>query len=149
MRCGPGAMLGSDSSTARTCAWFVASRGLSRSRRSCCLGCRRRFFFSSRRRHTRSLCDWSSDVCSSDLADFSPEVIRSLVSLLSSASSNAVRRVIASHIRHPNKYLYDFFDQISEDKRVLLLSVAIAPNKYRSEERRVGKECRNRRSHNH
>src|SRR5438034_1402711 len=27
----------------------------------------RDFFFSSRRRHTRSLCDWSSDVCSSDL----------------------------------------------------------------------------------
>src|SRR6266576_6465791 len=27
------------------------------------------FFFSSRRRHTRSLRDWSSDVCSSDLAD--------------------------------------------------------------------------------
>src|SRR5215211_8944967 len=26
------------------------------------------FFFASRRRHTRSLCDWSSDVCSSDLA---------------------------------------------------------------------------------
>src|SRR5438034_3506239 len=25
------------------------------------------FFFSGRRRHTRSLCDWSSDVCSSDL----------------------------------------------------------------------------------
>src|SRR5438034_148986 len=25
------------------------------------------FFVSSRRRHTRSLCDWSSDVCSSDL----------------------------------------------------------------------------------
>src|SRR5256886_7254376 len=29
-------------------------------------GCRR-FFFSSRRRHTRFDCDWSSDVCSSDL----------------------------------------------------------------------------------
>src|SRR5260221_7775696 len=28
------------------------------------------FFFSSRRRHTRSLCDWSSDVCSSDLLDW-------------------------------------------------------------------------------
>src|SRR5436190_18109946 len=28
------------------------------------------FFFSSRRRHTRSLCDWSSDVCSSDLKPF-------------------------------------------------------------------------------
>src|SRR5205814_5794882 len=27
------------------------------------------FFFSSRRRHTRCLSDWSSDVCSSDLAD--------------------------------------------------------------------------------
>src|SRR5215469_6622771 len=27
------------------------------------------FFFSSRRRHTRSLRDWSSDVCSSDLVD--------------------------------------------------------------------------------
>src|SRR5437867_4918598 len=26
------------------------------------------FFFSSRRRHTRSYGDWSSDVCSSDLA---------------------------------------------------------------------------------
>src|SRR6266478_7699407 len=26
------------------------------------------FFFSSRRRHTRCDCDWSSDVCSSDLA---------------------------------------------------------------------------------
>src|SRR6266496_4020467 len=35
------------------------------------------FFFSSRRRHTRSLRDWSSDVCSSDLWNppygFSPE----------------------------------------------------------------------------
>src|SRR2546427_3725851 len=26
------------------------------------------FFFSSRRRHTRFDCDWSSDVCSSDIA---------------------------------------------------------------------------------
>src|SRR5438105_8437345 len=26
------------------------------------------FFFSSRRRHTRSIRDWSSDVCSSDLS---------------------------------------------------------------------------------
>src|SRR5699024_11954130 len=28
------------------------------------------FFFSSRRRHTRSKRDWSSDVCSSDLYNF-------------------------------------------------------------------------------
>src|SRR5690349_8425121 len=32
------------------------------------------FFFSSRRRHTRSLRDWSSDVCSSDLGDFDAAV---------------------------------------------------------------------------
>src|SRR5437588_417770 len=31
------------------------------------------FFFSSRRRHTRSLCDWSSDVCSSDLVNLRTE----------------------------------------------------------------------------
>src|SRR2546430_6607694 len=30
----------------------------------CCV-----FFFSSRRRHTRFDCDWSSDVCSSDLTE--------------------------------------------------------------------------------
>src|SRR2546430_8378717 len=33
------------------------------------------FFFSSRRRHTRFDCDWSSDVCSSDLAQFSHDLI--------------------------------------------------------------------------
>src|SRR5262245_65177076 len=32
------------------------------------------FFFSSRRRHTRCLSDWSSDVCSSDLAVLSTEM---------------------------------------------------------------------------
>src|SRR5260370_4658584 len=30
------------------------------------------FFFSSRRRHTRFKCDWSSDVCSSDLDNVAP-----------------------------------------------------------------------------
>src|SRR6266571_7825021 len=34
------------------------------------------FFFSSRRRHTRLTCDWSSDVCSSDLADLADEFAR-------------------------------------------------------------------------
>src|ERR1035441_10824100 len=33
-----------------------------------CLASRSLFFFSSRRRHTRCLSDWSSDVCSSDLS---------------------------------------------------------------------------------
>src|SRR5256886_3618445 len=31
------------------------------------------FFFSSRRRHTRFDCDWSSDVCSSDLTAFNAD----------------------------------------------------------------------------
>src|SRR5699024_11719209 len=31
------------------------------------------FFFSSRRRHTRSKRDWSSDVCSSDLLGFASQ----------------------------------------------------------------------------
>src|SRR5438045_7587705 len=41
--------------------------------RDCCIVCKYClcfilfFFFSSRRRHTRCLSDWSSDVCSSDL----------------------------------------------------------------------------------
>src|SRR5258705_3166000 len=34
------------------------------------------FFFSSRRRHTRCLSDWSSDVCSSDLIREGAEAIR-------------------------------------------------------------------------
>src|SRR6266403_6407893 len=34
------------------------------------------FFFSSRRRHTRSLRDWSSDVCSSDLIETSRQFSR-------------------------------------------------------------------------
>src|SRR5688572_32260268 len=38
------------------------------------------FFFSSRRRHTRFDCDWSSDVCSSDLRSFSrsPRLVPSI-----------------------------------------------------------------------
>src|SRR6201988_5490963 len=35
-------------------------------------------FFSSRRRHTRSDRDWSSDVCSSDLRYFNPEALKYL-----------------------------------------------------------------------
>src|SRR5260370_5674803 len=40
-----------------------------------------RFFFSSRRRHTRFKCDWSSDVCSSDLIAglYHPEIMKVIV----------------------------------------------------------------------
>src|SRR2546430_12034964 len=34
-------------------------------------------FFSSRRRHTRFDCDWSSDVCSSDLTPTAPMLLNS------------------------------------------------------------------------
>src|SRR5260370_10729979 len=39
------------------------------------------FFFASRRRHTRFKCDWSSDVCSSDLFTSSPiaELVKSVM----------------------------------------------------------------------
>src|SRR5690242_21635628 len=37
------------------------------------------FFFSSRRRHTRLTCDWSSDVCSSDLYSASHDTLTSRV----------------------------------------------------------------------
>src|SRR2546422_10910891 len=43
-----------------------------------------RFFFSSRRRHTRCSRDWSSDVCSSDLAKRMIEHKRDVVILLDS-----------------------------------------------------------------
>src|SRR2546427_4200057 len=46
------------------------------------------FFFSSRRRHTRFDCDWSSDVCSSDL---------DLVHLLQSRAARAARRARLCH----------------------------------------------------
>src|SRR5205085_6857752 len=37
------------------------------------------FFFSSRRRHTRFDCDWSSDVCSSDLAEVDADLAADLL----------------------------------------------------------------------
>src|SRR5260370_7283155 len=69
------------------------------------------FFFSSRRRHTRFKCDWSSDVCSSDL------------------STARARRCFSSM-----KYTA---------WREQLRSASIQLWR-RSEERRVGKECRSR-----
>src|SRR6266487_4874424 len=54
---------------------------------SCCVYLFFFFFFSSRRRHTRWTGDWSSDVCSSDLASPSTETAFVLTSdLLSSGS---------------------------------------------------------------
>src|SRR5437762_5403925 len=70
------------------------------------------FFFSSRRRHTRYIGDWSSDVCSSDLC-----------------RSN-VGRVFSDPPRAPGP------------KGPGLRTRARTAQGGRSEERRVGKECR-------
>src|SRR2546430_12877484 len=90
------------------------------------------FFFSSRRRHTRFDCDWSSDVCSSDLL---PEH-RSLQGY--------------ERARQPHD------GAAPQDERELPAGGALlgpgppsgarAPRvrRARSEERRVGKECRSR-----
>src|SRR5207248_6317414 len=72
------------------------------------------FFFSSRRRHTRSYGDWSSNVCSSDLA---------------CDRRDPLHRAGAGARRDP-------VPPISQRGRRSPGRVA------RSEERRVGKECR-------
>src|SRR5260370_18628010 len=58
------------------------------------------FFFSSRRRHTRFKCDWSSDVCSSDLEclKISPEVSAAeLKDILAVCEDNRVGAIIATN----------------------------------------------------
>src|SRR5207253_4630283 len=95
------------------------------------------FFFSSRRRHTRWPRDWSSDVCSSDLSWLSPSLrdrvwksvalqrrIRAPVLGLASP----VCRHVGSHREFPGS------SQLGLEVFQGLPS--------RSEERRVGKECR-------
>src|SRR5438034_3671081 len=85
------------------------------------------FFFSSRRRHTRSLCDWSSDVCSSDLKG---RVVQNLGALESSAlPANTSKNTL---FNSPSKLL-----------ALLFLPRPSSHCRFRSEERRVGKECRN------
>src|SRR5690349_25159177 len=81
------------------------------------------FFFSSRRRHTRSLRDWSSDVCSSDLSDF-PDAVDAAVEPGTRADGALGNKEIAGRI----------------DRNARGSAEADA----RSEERRVGKECRTR-----
>src|SRR3712207_6872567 len=91
-------------------------------------------FFSSRRRHTRYWRDWSSDVCSSDLE--AVEIVDSLPFALTgglfSRSPATVERVAA---RLPVGNLY-------VNRGITGAMVGRQP--FRSEERRVGKECRSR-----
>src|SRR6266496_5453882 len=76
------------------------------------------FFFSSRRRHTRSLRDWSSDVCSSDLRK--PLVVFTPKSLL---RHPAARSVTDEFVRgHFLEVLPDPRDPKPEDVRAVLLA---------------------------
>src|SRR5260370_31839888 len=60
------------------------------------------FFFSSRRRHTRFKCDWSSDVCSSDLeAVFAISIPPTVASWPITACPSAERRTSNSNPSHP------------------------------------------------
>src|SRR5436309_15215875 len=84
------------------------------------------FFFSSRRRHTRFSRDWSSDVCSSDLTFIN-------------SSTKATSRCCAG--------LFVTRSTGKPWKRTRMSRCArssIEWRKNRSEERRVGKECRSR-----
>src|SRR5207249_7475273 len=93
------------------------------------------FFFSSRRRHTRSKRDWSSDVCSSDLPD------------IMTARTEAHHRLnlyVATPYclpTNPDRCGFCLFPSEVYQRRSQLDSYLS-----RSEERRVGKECRSRRA---
>src|SRR5438034_2716492 len=83
------------------------------------------FFFSSRRRHTRSLCDWSSDVCSSDLARHDEVDIFGQRDQLADGGKELIER-------------------LSRESRIPMIKHLDGVCHVRSEERRVGKECRSR-----
>src|SRR3712207_8242035 len=91
------------------------------------------FFFSSRRRHTRYWRDWSSDVCSSDLITF--ETLTTLVNMLNAGV----------HPQIPEKGSLGASGDLAPLAHMVLPMLGLGEAEYkRSEERRVGKECRSR-----
>src|SRR5206468_10118293 len=88
-----------------------------------------RFFFSSRSRHTRSDRDWSSDVCSSDLG---LEILDGI------GSTEMCHTFIANRRGHVRPGSSGTVVPGYEAKLVDDAGREVA----RSEERRVGKECR-------
>src|SRR2546430_7404559 len=87
------------------------------------------FFFSSRRRHTRFDCDWSSDVCSSDLILPNEMTCSPVIMWDASKGHDSVFMPPTS------------ITVLGLSAYVGLLAVGAT---LRSEERRVGKECRSR-----
>src|SRR2546430_14952269 len=59
------------------------------------------FFFSSRRRHTRFDCDWSSDVCSSDLRTGIPMVSNAVAMLAAWYPVTLFLALKSRHARFP------------------------------------------------
>src|SRR5687768_18333992 len=93
------------------------------------------FFFSSRRRHTRCSRDWSSDVCSTDLSSILGRHDIVFADRQNHASLvDGIRLSFATE----RKYRHNDLEHLEQ----LLQQSA----EKRSEERRVGKECRSRRS---
>src|SRR5437868_13180971 len=89
------------------------------------------FFFSSRRRHTRSKRDWSSDVCSSDLATtYKPLGITGAPFILRDFDHWKAYR--------DSKLFADLAKGYDDKSKHKIVAITY----YRSEERRVGKECR-------
>src|SRR5258707_3902454 len=92
------------------------------------------FFFSSRRRHTRYWRDWSSDVCSSDLV-WVPRIRGDGTPLDESVRDRWAKQQISQHCA-------DF--PVWENMTYIAKPPFAATEVRRSEERRVGKECRSR-----
>src|SRR5207248_5285613 len=93
------------------------------------------FFFSSRIRHTRSYGDWSTDVCSSDLAGSRLNIVLIDAAQLAAGMSDPLRRPTRAgtdYLLAPIPHVGAFHPKI-----VALLS---EKQPLRSEERRVGKE---------
>src|SRR5205814_2724878 len=98
-------------------------------------------------RHTRCLSDWSSNVCSSDLRTSSLRAIRGqLLSLVlqfvRKLFDHRVSEHFASNSLHFTPRLFPLEVGFKAKNEVLSLADVLHS---RSEERRVGKECRCRR----
>src|SRR5207245_5037044 len=92
------------------------------------------FFFSSRRRHTRCYRDWSSDVCSSDL----PSPFTALVGE-AIASLPRMTLLISIIFAFPNFSDTNFAHVCFPTPGFPVMTTLIM---IRSEERRVGNECK-------
>src|SRR5256885_16970340 len=95
------------------------------------------FFFSSRRRHTRLQGDWSSDVCSSDL----PRPLGAAQQWPLQLGDEAT--VWIAPVSMGNPHAVQLVDDV-DHAPVATWGPLIERHVRRSEERRVGKECRSR-----